>query len=252
VATYFSTPLSRAGRKVSSLPFRSSECLQRFLPADRGFACDNGGSVKKARTAKANPCWPPSMIFRSDCSYNDSNKQQNPAPNRQEIASIPMSQSSTIADVSCNRPARQIGFYAVITACVASLRGTQNRRSLVVNDSRRTCTRKIVRSLSILNDPSGRLIEATELPPGWWGKEKKQRGRGGSAARESSMEWLLFNEPDAVSRAHSAGQKLAIARENGAGAGSFSAEQVMENLVRKALTDVYTELSRPISFAERK
>jgi len=157
-----------------------------------------------------------------------------------------MSQSSTNSGrVSAIVPARNEE--AVIAACVESLAVQKEiKEVLVINDQSSDRTAEIVRTLSI-KYPSVRLIEATELPPGWVGKNNAVW----IGAKEARSEWLLFTDADAVHAPDSAAKALAIARENGAALVSFSPEQVMETWYEKAVIPyVFTRLNRRFSFAE--
>ena len=157
-----------------------------------------------------------------------------------------MSQSSTNSGrVSAIVPARNEE--AVIAACVESLAAQKEiEEVLVVNDQSSDCTAEIVRTLSS-KYPNVRLIEATELPPGWVGKNNAVW----IGAREARGEWLLFTDADAVHAPDSAAKALAIATENGAALVSFSPEQVMETWYEKAVIPyVFTRLDRRFRFAE--
>ena len=157
-----------------------------------------------------------------------------------------MSQSSTNSGrVSAIVPARNEE--AVIAACVESLAAQKEiEEVLVVNDQSSDCTAEIVRTLSS-KYPNVRLIEATELPPGWVGKNNAVW----IGAREARGEWLLFTDADAVHAPDSAAKALAIARESGAVLVSFSPEQAMETWYQKAVIPyVFTRLDRRFRFAE--
>jgi len=157
-----------------------------------------------------------------------------------------MSQSSTNSGrVSAIVPARNEE--AVIAACVESLAAQKEiEEVLVVNDQSSDCTAEIVRTLSS-KYPNVRLIEATELPPGWVGKNNAVW----IGAREARGEWLLFTDADAVHAPDSAAKALTIAREYGAALVSFSPEQVMETWYEKAVIPyVFTRLDRRFRFAE--
>jgi cellulose synthase/poly-beta-1,6-N-acetylglucosamine synthase-like glycosyltransferase len=157
-----------------------------------------------------------------------------------------MNQSSnTSGRVSAIVPARNEE--AVISACVESLaRQKEIAEILVIDDQSSDRTAEIVRSLT--NQHSNlRLIESTELPAGWVGKNNAVWTRG----REARGEWLLFTDADAVHSPDSTAKALAIAVENGAALVSFSPEQVMETWYEKAVIPcVFTRLSSRFRFAD--
>jgi glycosyltransferase involved in cell wall biosynthesis len=157
-----------------------------------------------------------------------------------------MSQSSTsIGRVSAIVPARNEE--AVIAACVESLAVQKEiAEILVIDDQSSDRTAEIARSLSAQN-PKVRLLEATELPPGWVGKNNAVW----IGARESRSEWLLFTDADAVHAPDSAAKALSIASENDAALVSFSPEQVMRTWYEKAVIPyVFTRLSRRFRYAD--
>jgi glycosyltransferase involved in cell wall biosynthesis len=157
-----------------------------------------------------------------------------------------MSQSSTsIGHVSAIVPARNEE--AVIAGCVESLALQKEiAEVLVIDDQSSDRTAEVVRSLSI-RFPHVRLLEATELPAGWVGKNNAVW----IGAREARSEWLLFTDADAVHAPDSAATALSIAVENGATLVSFSPEQVMQTWYEKAVIPyVFTRLSSRFRFAE--
>ena len=136
---------------------------------------------------------------------------------------------------------------AVIAACVESL-AVQKEISemLVIDDQSSDRTAEIVRSLSA-KYPNVRLLQATELPPGWVGKNNAVW----IGAREARSEWLLFTDADAVHAQDSAAKALSIAAENAAALVSFSPEQVMQTWYEKAVIPyVFTRLSSRFRFAD--
>ena len=157
-----------------------------------------------------------------------------------------MSQSSLKTErLSAIVPARNEE--AVIAACVESL-AVQNEIAeiLVIDDQSSDRTAQIVRSFSV-QYPNVRLLRATELPPGWVGKNNAVW----IGAREARSEWLLFTDADAVHAPDSAAQALSIAAKSGAALVSFSPEQVMETWYEKAVIPyVYTRLSRRFAFTD--
>src|SRR5260370_27077615 len=120
----------------------------------------------------------------------------------------------------------------VIAACLESLAPQKEiAEILVIDDQSSDRTAEIVRSL--FNQYSNvRLLQATELPPGWVGKNNAVW----IGAREAHGEWLLFTDADAVHAPDSAAKALSIAEENGAALISFSPEQVMQTWYQKAVT----------------
>jgi hypothetical protein len=157
-----------------------------------------------------------------------------------------MSQSSSNTDrVSAIVPARNEE--TVIAACVESLAvQTEIAEILVIDDQSSDHTAEIVRSLSIQH-PNVRLLEATELPPGWVGKNNAVW----IGAREARGEWLLFTDSDAVHAPDSAAKALSVAAENGAALVSFSPEQVMKTWYEKAVIPyIFTRLSSRFRFAD--
>ena len=157
-----------------------------------------------------------------------------------------MSQSSSNSGrVSAIVPARNEE--AVIAACVESLAVQKEiAEILVIDDQSSDRTAEIVRFLTA-KYPNVRLLEATELPPDWVGKNNAVW----IGAREAQSEWLLFTDADAVHAPDSAAKAHSIAAENGAAIVSFSPEQVMEAWYEKAaIPYVFTRLSSRFRFAE--
>jgi glycosyltransferase involved in cell wall biosynthesis len=152
---------------------------------------------------------------------------------------------STTGFVSAIVPARNE--QEVIAACVESLAVQKEiGEILVIDDQSSDRTADIVRSLS-LRHTNVRLIRATELPPGWVGKNNAVW----IGAREARGDWLLFTDADVVHAPDSATTALAIAAENGAALVSFSPEQVMQTWYEKAVMPyVFTRLSSRFRFAE--
>jgi glycosyl transferase family 2 len=153
--------------------------------------------------------------------------------------------SSNIGRVSAIVPARNEE--AVIAACVESVAAQKEiAEILVIDDQSSDRTAEIVRSLSAQN-PNVRLLQATELPPGWVGKNNAVW----IGAREARGEWLLFTDADAVHAPDSAAKALSIASENDAALVSFSPEQVMQTWYEKAVIPyVFTRLSSRFRFAD--
>jgi glycosyltransferase involved in cell wall biosynthesis len=157
-----------------------------------------------------------------------------------------MSQSSVSSGrVSAIVPARNEE--AVIAACVESLAVQREiAEILVIDDQSSDRTTEIVRSLATQN-PKVRLLEATELPAGWVGKNNAVW----IGAREARGDWLLFTDADAIHAPDSAARALSIAAENSAALVSFSPEQVIQRWYEKAVIPyVFTRLSSRFHFAE--
>ena len=136
---------------------------------------------------------------------------------------------------------------AVIAACVESLaQQYETAEILVVNDQSSDRTAEIIRAL-ILQYPQVRLLETTQLPPGWTGKNNAVW----LGAQHAKCDWLLFTDADAVHGKGSAAQALRIAAQSRAAMVSFSPEQLMDTWYEKALIPfVYGRLNRNFSFAE--
>jgi len=157
-----------------------------------------------------------------------------------------MSQSyPNIGLVSAIVPARNEE--AVIAACVESLAAQKEiAEILVIDDQSSDHTAEIVRSLAAKYS-NVKLLAATELPPGWVGKNNAVW----IGAREAHFEWLLFTDADAVHAVDSAAKALSIASENDAALVSFSPEQVMQTWCEKAVIPyVFTRLNRRFRFAD--
>jgi hypothetical protein len=135
----------------------------------------------------------------------------------------------------------------VIAACVESLaQQSEIVEILAVNDQSTDQTAAIVREC-MQRLPQLRLLETTELPPGWVGKNNAVW----LGAREAKGDWLLFTDADAVHNSDSAARALAIAREQNAVMVSFSPEQVMETWYEKSLIPyVYCRLASKFSFTK--
>ncbi|HXC47044.1 MAG TPA: glycosyltransferase [Candidatus Sulfotelmatobacter sp.] len=157
-----------------------------------------------------------------------------------------MSQSSTsIGCVSAIVPARNEE--SVVAACVESLAVQKEIAEIfVIDDQSSDRTAEIVRSLSA-QKPNVRLLEATELPPGWVGKNNAVW----IGTKEARGEWLLFTDADAVHAPDSAAKALAIASENDAALVSFSPKQEMQTWYEKAVVPyVFTRLNSRFQFAD--
>ena len=157
-----------------------------------------------------------------------------------------MSQAtSSSRQISAIVPARNEE--AVIAACVASLAvQPEIAEILVIDDQSSDRTTEIVRALSAKYS-NIRLLQATELPPGWVGKNNAVW----IGAREARSDWLLFTDADAVHAKNSVATAHSIAEENGAALVSFSPEQVMDTWYEKAVIPyVFTRLGSRFRFAD--
>jgi glycosyltransferase involved in cell wall biosynthesis len=133
----------------------------------------------------------------------------------------------------------------LIASCVESLAQQKEiAEILVIDDQSSDHTAQIVLGLCE-KFPQVRLLEATELPAGWVGKNNAVW----IGARLASGEWFLFTDADATHNLNSVAKALSIADETGAAMVSFSPEQVMESWYEKALIPyVYCRLGRRFSF----
>jgi glycosyltransferase involved in cell wall biosynthesis len=134
---------------------------------------------------------------------------------------------------------------ATIAACVQSLaQQTEIAEILVVDDQSTDRTSAIVQEL-MLEFPQLRLLQTTDLPPGWVGKNHAVW----LGAREALGDWLLFTDADVIHSADSASAALQIARERNAALVSFSPEQITETWYEKSLIPViYCRLASKFSF----
>jgi glycosyltransferase involved in cell wall biosynthesis len=136
---------------------------------------------------------------------------------------------------------------AAIAGCVESLAVQKEiAEILVIDDQSSDRTAEIVRSISA-QYPQVRLLEATELPAGWVGKNNAVW----IGAGEAQGDWLLFTDADAVHAPDSAAKALSIAAENGAALVSFSPEQLIQSWYEKAVIPyVFTRLNGRFRFAD--
>jgi glycosyltransferase involved in cell wall biosynthesis len=134
---------------------------------------------------------------------------------------------------------------AVIAACVESLAQQKEiLEILVVDDQSADRTAEIVGELS-RRDPRIQLLKASELPPGWVGKNHAVW----LGSREAQGAWLLFTDADAVHAGDSAARAMDLATQHSAALVSFSPEQVMHTWYEKSLIPyVYCRLSQKFSF----
>lgn len=135
---------------------------------------------------------------------------------------------------------------AVIAACVESLAAQEEiLEILVVNDQSTDNTEEIVRG-STARYSQVRLLEITELPAGWVGKNNA----AWMGARQARGDLLLFTDADAVHTRDSAANALGIAGQTGSVLVSFSPEQQLETWYEKSLIPyVYCRLGKRFSYA---
>ncbi len=133
----------------------------------------------------------------------------------------------------------------MVAGCVASLTPQEEiAEVLVVDDQSTDGTVATVRQM-MARFPKARLLQTTELPAGWVGKNYAVW----TGACEAQSEWLLFTDADAVHHSDSAKQALAIAAREDAAMVSFSPEQVMKTWYEKSLIPyVYYRLGRKFLF----
>jgi len=136
---------------------------------------------------------------------------------------------------------------AVIAACVKSLiPQAEIAEILVIDDQSSDRTAEIVRGLAA-ESPKVRLLETSELPAGWVGKNNAVW----IGANQAQGDWLLFADADALHEGDSAAKALEIAREEGAVMVSFSPEQVLGSWYEKAtIPYVYTRLASRFRYDE--
>ena len=134
---------------------------------------------------------------------------------------------------------------ASIAACVDALRQQPEvLEIIVVNDQSSDGTAEIVRG-RMQCDPRIKLLETSEVPPGWVGKNNAA-ALGESMATQA---WLLFVDADAEVLPGGCAKAIAIANEANAGLVSFSPEQITANWYEKALIPfIYCRLARRFSY----
>ncbi len=136
---------------------------------------------------------------------------------------------------------------ATIAAAVESLAAQPEiKEIIVIDDHSSDGTAAALRQLSS-RYAQLRVLETTELPGGWVGKNYAVS----LGAAQATGDWLLFTDADGVHLAGSTAHALADASESGAGLVSYSPEQVTHTWWEKALIPfVYTRLARKYSYAE--
>jgi glycosyltransferase involved in cell wall biosynthesis len=126
---------------------------------------------------------------------------------------------------------------ANLLACLESLvaQSGVTFEIIVVDDHSTDRTREIASSFS---QQVVRVIEASDLPPGWTGKNNALI----SGAKAARGEWLLFTDADTVHLPGSLARALAEVDRNHASMLSYSPEQVAKGFWEKAIM--------PVIFAE--
>jgi glycosyltransferase involved in cell wall biosynthesis len=151
--------------------------------------------------------------------------------------------ASTPGTVSAIIPARNEE--AVIATCIESL-GRQREISeiVVVDDQSTDGTAAVVRNL-VSKFSQVRLLQTSELPDGWVGKNHALW----TGVQQAKGDWLLFTDADAEHEPGSVTRALQIAQERVAALVSFSPEQVTEEWYEKALIPyVYSRLAKFFSY----
>lgn len=166
-------------------------------------------------------------------------------PERPPDSRLPYPMTNFEPIVSAIVPARNEE--TTIAAAVQSLAAQPEiKEILVINDQSTDGTAALLRELSS-HFAQLRVLESTELPPGWVGKNHA----AWLGAAQAGGEWLLFTDADGVHLPGSTARALEDARENGAGLVSYSPGQETRTWWEKALIPfVYTRLAHRFSYAE--
>jgi glycosyltransferase involved in cell wall biosynthesis len=159
------------------------------------------------------------------------------------LATAAPAAAATIGSVTAVVPARNEE--PVIAACIASLANQMEvAEILVVNDQSTDATASVVRGL-MERIPNLRLLESSELPDGWVGKNHALW----VGVQEAKSPWLLFTDADAEHERDSLSRALRIANEQRAALISFSPEQIAEIWYEKALIPyIYLRLAKRFSY----
>jgi glycosyltransferase involved in cell wall biosynthesis len=136
---------------------------------------------------------------------------------------------------------------ATIAAAVESLAAQPEiKEIIVIDDQSSDRTAAALRQLSS-RYAQLRVLETTELPGGWVGKNHAVS----LGAAQATGDWLLFTDADGVHLPGSTAHALADAAESGAGLVSYSPEQETHTWWEKALIPfVYTRLAHKYSYAQ--
>lgn len=134
---------------------------------------------------------------------------------------------------------------AVIATCIESLAGQPEiAQILVVNDQSDDATAEAVRGC-MKQIPKLRLLETSNLPDGWVGKNHALW----VGVQQATSPWLLFTDADATHASNSVARALQIAREQQAALVSFSPQQISRNWYEKALIPfIYLRLAKKFSY----
>lgn len=134
---------------------------------------------------------------------------------------------------------------AVIATCIESLAGQPEiAQILVVNDQSDDATAEAVRGC-MKQIPKLRLLETSNLPDGWVGKNHALW----VGVQQARSPWLLFTDADATHAPNSVARALEIAHEQQAALVSFSPEQISRNWYEKALIPfIYLRLAKKFSY----
>jgi glycosyltransferase involved in cell wall biosynthesis len=134
---------------------------------------------------------------------------------------------------------------ASIAACVDALaKQVEVQEIIVVNDQSTDRTAEILRQ-RMQSDPRVKLLEISEVPPGWVGKNNA----AAQGANLATQAWLLFVDADAEVLPGACARAIEIANAANAGLVSFSPEQVTIHWYEKALIPfIYCRLARRFSY----
>lgn len=134
---------------------------------------------------------------------------------------------------------------SVIVGCIESLaRQPEIAQILVVNDQSSDTTAEVVRKC-LREIARLRLLETSNLPDGWVGKNHALW----VGVQQATSPWLLFTDADAQHSGNSVGRALQIAHERQAALVSFSPEQISRNWYEKALIPfIYLRLAKKFSY----
>src|SRR5712672_1753283 len=134
---------------------------------------------------------------------------------------------------------------ATIAAAVESLAAQPEIGEIfAVNDQSSDGTAGVLEKLSSRFGKL-RVLQTTELPTGWVGKNYAVS----LGAAKASGDWLLFTDADGVHLPGSTGRALADAASSGAGLVSYSPEQETRTWWERALIPfIYTRLAQKFSY----
>jgi glycosyltransferase involved in cell wall biosynthesis len=154
----------------------------------------------------------------------------------------PMSCQPTVSAIV---PARNE--QATIAAAVESLTvQPEIKEIIVINDQSTDGTAAVLTGL-LPRCPQVRVLETTELPAGWVGKNHAVS----IGAAQATGDWLLFTDADGVHLPGSTARALSDAAATGAALVSYSPEQETRTWWEKALIPfVYTRLAHKFSYEE--